>query len=159
MLKLCINIWPCVTMKISPETQQIFKSRFNILPNKKKPSKFCLTLSKFCQSGEISPNMVTLKARSVPLYIFSTLDNVIKIKLSVDCNAPDHRGSWPEALFRAWAWPVTPLPASFWRHHRRRKRLCTGQSALPFPGNRFESRTIFFSRQNFWAFFQSFGET
>ena len=32
-VKLCFNIWPFVTMKSSPQMQQICQSRFNILPN------------------------------------------------------------------------------------------------------------------------------
>ena len=35
MVKLCFNIWPFATMKISPGMQQICQTMLNILSNKK----------------------------------------------------------------------------------------------------------------------------
>ena len=60
MVKLCFNIGPFATTKISPIMSQFCQSRFAILTNfKNKLSKFCQILVNFCQSGEISPNLVT----------------------------------------------------------------------------------------------------
>ena len=59
MVRLLLNIWPFATMKIGPILSQICLSRFSILPNNEK-SKICQRLVIFCQSGEISPNLVTL---------------------------------------------------------------------------------------------------
>ena len=53
MVKLFFNIWLFATTKTNPVMKQICQIR-------NKPSKNCQRLVKFCQSGEISPNLVTL---------------------------------------------------------------------------------------------------
>ena len=61
MVRLYFNIWPFATLKASPIMSQICQSRPSILPNKKWTVKNLLTTcNSFCQSGKISPNLVTL---------------------------------------------------------------------------------------------------
>ena len=69
---------------------QIFQSRLNTLPNKKK-------LSKFCQSGEISPNVVTLAVgnsafckvmwKRSSMFLFPSA----KVASWTNCNCPTHK--------------------------------------------------------------------
>ena len=47
-------------------------SGFKILPKPNKPSKYCQSLLKFCQSGEISPNLVTLVLSDATVNIANT---------------------------------------------------------------------------------------
>ena len=60
MVRLFFNIWPFPTMQISPIMSQVCQSRLSILPNKKQTLKNMPKTSKLFQSGEISPNLVTL---------------------------------------------------------------------------------------------------
>ena len=56
LVRLLFQIWPFAAMKINTIMSQICQSRHSILPNKKKTVK----IVNFCQSGKISPNLVTL---------------------------------------------------------------------------------------------------
>ena len=61
MVRLFFKIWPLATIKISPIMYQIFQSRLKRLCQiQNKLSEICQRIVKFCQSGEISPNLVTL---------------------------------------------------------------------------------------------------
>ena len=64
MVRLFFNIWPLATMKIIHNMFQICQSRPIILKKRNKLLKNCQRLVKFCQIGEISPNLVTLKERT-----------------------------------------------------------------------------------------------
>ena len=63
MVKLFFNIWLFATTKTNPVMKQICQIR-------NKPSKNCQRLVKFCQSGEISPNLVTLLVSLFLLFLF-----------------------------------------------------------------------------------------
>ena len=54
-------IWPFRTMKNCPKVQNIYQSRFIILPKTNILTRIGQKLLKFCLSGEILPNPVTLR--------------------------------------------------------------------------------------------------
>ena len=58
--KLFQSMWPSAPMKTCPIVKHFCHSRINILPNNKRTLKFFPSLLKLCQSGTISPNLVTL---------------------------------------------------------------------------------------------------
>ena len=60
MIRLFFNIWLFATTKICPIMSQVCQSSLSILPNKKQTLKNMPKTSKLFQSGEISPNLVTL---------------------------------------------------------------------------------------------------
>ena len=60
MVRLFFSIWLFATMQISPLMSQICQSRLSICQKRNKLSKNCQRLVNFCQSGKISPNLVTL---------------------------------------------------------------------------------------------------
>ena len=70
MVRLFFNIWPFATMKISPIMSQICQSKLSILPNKEWAVKNLPKTCKSCQSGENSPNLVTLFV-FVPRYVLN----------------------------------------------------------------------------------------
>ena len=51
MVKLCFNICPFATMKISPELKKICQSKFTILPNKK------YTMKNLSKTNKILPKL------------------------------------------------------------------------------------------------------
>ena len=59
-LDFLYKIWPFVTKKICPVAYKIGQSRLKIVPILNKPSKSYQRHVRFHQSGEISPNLVTL---------------------------------------------------------------------------------------------------
>ena len=60
LVRLFFNIWPTTTMKINPIMQKFCQVDSTFCQIRNKPSKICRRLLKFCQNGEISPNLVTL---------------------------------------------------------------------------------------------------
>ena len=50
-------------LKVCSFDTMLAKLGLNLCQKLNKPSKDCQRVLKFCQSGEISPNLVTLKAR------------------------------------------------------------------------------------------------
>ena len=54
------NIWPFSAMKIRPIKSQIAKEGAAFCQIRNNPFKNCQRLVNFCQSGKISPNLVTL---------------------------------------------------------------------------------------------------
>ena len=60
MARLYFNIWPFTSTKICPMAYKISQRRSKILSNTKWTLKNCPRLWRYCQSGEISPNLVTL---------------------------------------------------------------------------------------------------
>ena len=68
LVRLFFNIWPFAIMKIGPIMSQISQSQL-----RNKLSKICQRLVNFCQSGEISPNLVTLPIIHVSVSWFKDL--------------------------------------------------------------------------------------
>ena len=60
MAKFLFQCLDFKTLKKMLLWQNVCQSRLEILPNTNKPSKDCLTVLEMGQSGEISPNLVTL---------------------------------------------------------------------------------------------------
>ena len=55
-----LGFWPFTAMKICPMAYKIYPNRLKILPNTKWTLSKCPKNLTVCQSGEISPNLVTL---------------------------------------------------------------------------------------------------
>ena len=96
------NIWPFTTLQICPKAHWIFQSRFKSLPStnwslKKLPNTF-----KNIQSGDISPNLVTLLLTYIVLPFYATFIYLHQIELSAssfDDDVPPYASSsamWPD---------------------------------------------------------------
>ena len=60
MVRLFFNIWPFATLKISPKCHKFAEVGSVFCQIGNKLSKICQRLVNFCQSGKISPNLITL---------------------------------------------------------------------------------------------------
>ena len=60
MVRLFFNIWPFVTMKISPKCHKFAKAGSGFSQIRNKPSKNWPRLINFCQRGKNLPNLVTV---------------------------------------------------------------------------------------------------
>ena len=63
------NIWTFTSMKVSGKGYNVCQSRLHILPNFNNPSLIAQRLLNCCQSGEISPNLVTLLPSLPPHFV------------------------------------------------------------------------------------------
>ena len=64
MVKLCFNICPFATRKLAQKWNKFAKVSLLFCQIRNKPSKICQRPVKYCQSGEISPHLVTLNWRA-----------------------------------------------------------------------------------------------
>ena len=104
---------PFSAMKICVLYRKISQSRFKTLPNIKLTLKTCQRLLTFCQSGEISPNLVTL-APNLLFYICLFLCFLRIMQTSFCCKSRQNQNlnnlifetiyncRWCQ-LFRLWA--------------------------------------------------------
>ena len=97
MAILLFNLWTFSTVTIYQVAYKC-QSRYKILPNSKKIHKKAQRLLKFCQSGEISPNMITLNLTKA-VFAFRQLEKFFYIIIQtrqLTC------GSLEASLVRCW---------------------------------------------------------
>ena len=76
MAKFKKYIWASTTMKTCPKHHILAKVGFKFYQILNYPSTFCPRLLKFCQTGEISPNLVTLNKTALSATIGDKFSNL-----------------------------------------------------------------------------------